>query len=773
MSQLNGEVQKLIKLAETGYLGRELNFLKSLQSRKEKGASVSAKTKRSLCDLLKTDSKSLEPFRWQLADITVQVVLASNAEGIDSDNSGYMWSVLMRPQSWSTSDYDSHFLKTLINFGLDFDEPHSWKCIALLLEIAVDEPKRCKPVLASMLQVKYRKALRDALENTRDFQLANVLVRLLGFLFPRKAVSGAAQLQCSLQIWDEPYKNESFFNDSCYPSKKSSSLEFALKRMGPFPCFGHLKSFSFVTGSSNKETETIKNANFVQCTDSMLYVWTASSHFAEFQLKHLEATKCTVEGGLRLKLLNPRNTIYFPVQSVFSAMPSKACYLLIVFEDALLAETCLKSTRRHKISEVESFITLPFNSSITENSDNASPKKSENLAYNKSSSGSGNSPSWQPLSKNIQDAPNSNGLVLKLKSDEWDFDSPMDTDKSVSSPPTGEEADSISRSGEEHNHDEHSPLVMMQKRKQARAERRLTGIVPPKLANITSSECKATNGALFNHVKEKGESAATSVSVGSSRTQKPRLPKSKFAGSIKQQDLLRLESIFNSTEQKANPRKPKDLHSAPRNKGHAKTSHKSHKPPTDPLKMYKRSAEEAEVGLLNAKRVAYAAEEEAAKVITTQAKAAVVKTTTEPKPLFNPSAIETTSLSPGALVKAPPSPEITNFESTTIATPSGILQGKGPDHTDNSFTNKLQEQIFKSVTCFSEELVRRIEIVNEELNNKVFLELSEKYQRMFDQLQASFQSDVSNMSQFVGEIKDLLHLPEDQLVKAIRQKKFN
>lgn len=95
MSQLNGEVQKLIKLAETGYLGRELNFLKSLQSRKEKGASVSAKTKRSLCDLLKTDSKSLEPFRWQLADITVQVVLASNAEGIDSDNSGYMWSVLM------------------------------------------------------------------------------------------------------------------------------------------------------------------------------------------------------------------------------------------------------------------------------------------------------------------------------------------------------------------------------------------------------------------------------------------------------------------------------------------------------------------------------------------------------------------------------------------------------------------------------------------------------------------------------------------------------
>ncbi|CUS21695.1 LAQU0S03e08548g1_1 [Lachancea quebecensis] len=777
MSQLNGELQKLIKLAETGYLGKEPIFLKSLQSQREKGASVSAKTKCSLCDLLKANNDNLEPFKWQLADITVQVVLAPNTEDFESENRGYMWSVLMRQKCWSTGDFDSHFLKTLIDFGLDFDEPHSWKCIALLLEIAADEPKRCKPVLASMLQVKYRKALRDALENTRDFQLASTLIRLLGFLFPRKTPPVPVHSQYGLQIWDEPYKNESFFNDPSYPSKNGSSLEFVLKKMGPFPHFGHLKSFSFVTGSPNGETKAIKSASFVQCTDSMLYIWTTGLQLVEFQLKHLEVTKCAVKGGLRLRLLNLRSTMYFPVQSVFSTMSSKASSLIIVFEDVSLAETCLRSMRRHKISEVESFIAFPSNSSITETSDSASPKNLENPTYTPPPNKTACSLSNSSSSEDNKNAPNSNELVLQLKSDEWGFDSPIDTDKSANSHSVHGEANSSRTSGEEPNADEHSPLVLMQKRKQARAGRQITGVVPPKLAMMASSENKAKEGAPLNLDVEKSDNATTSVTAVGSRIQKQRLPKPKLAGSIKQQDLLRLESIFNSAGPKTNFRRPKDMHSVPRNTKHEKTPHMDHKLPVDPQKLHKRRAEDTEVNPANTKRVAHAAEEdaseEASEACNISAKAALASTKAESRSLLRVPATKAKPLLHRELTKAPPSPEITNFESTTIGTPSGILPGKGLDYGDNSFTNKLQEQIFKSVTCFSEELVKRIEIVNEELNNKVFQELSEKYQRMFDQLQASFQSDVSNMSRFVGEIKDLLHLPEDQLIKAIRKKKFN
>ncbi|AMD20125.1 HCL026Cp [Eremothecium sinecaudum] len=107
-------------------------------------------------------------------------------------------------------------------------------------------------------------------------------------------------------------------------------------------------------------------------------------------------------------------------------------------------------------------------------------------------------------------------------------------------------------------------------------------------------------------------------------------------------------------------------------------------------------------------------------------------------------------------------------ESTTLFNTSAIQ-----DPLTLSYTNKLQEQIFNSINSFSNDLARKISIINEEMNNKIIHELSEKYQRVFKDLQISFQQDINGMSRFISEFKDLLHLPEEELVNIIRNKQFS
>ena len=109
-------------------------------------------------------------------------------------------------------------------------------------------------------------------------------------------------------------------------------------------------------------------------------------------------------------------------------------------------------------------------------------------------------------------------------------------------------------------------------------------------------------------------------------------------------------------------------------------------------------------------------------------------------------------------------------ESTTLL---GAITLSSPTSLDNMFTNSLQEQIFKSITKFSNDMNRKIAIINTELNNKILKELTEKYQKLFSDLRLSFQSDTEEMFSFIGEIKHMLNLPEDQLTQAIRSRKFS
>lgn len=104
---------------------------------------------------------------------------------------------------------------------------------------------------------------------------------------------------------------------------------------------------------------------------------------------------------------------------------------------------------------------------------------------------------------------------------------------------------------------------------------------------------------------------------------------------------------------------------------------------------------------------------------------------------------------------------------TSVAAPTSL-----PIPTGNAFTDKLNEQIYNSITHFSNEMISKMAIINKELNHKIMKELSEKYQNLFQEIQKSFQHDTEEMLKFMTEIKDLMNLPENELVRVIRNRKF-
>lgn len=121
----------------------------------------------------------------------------------------------------------------------------------------------------------------------------------------------------------------------------------------------------------------------------------------------------------------------------------------------------------------------------------------------------------------------------------------------------------------------------------------------------------------------------------------------------------------------------------------------------------------------------------------------------------------------------PITPDNSGLDQRMDMSKTTLAESTTNDMMGQSFTEKLQEQIFSSITNFSTDLIRKITIINEEMNKKIVRELSGKYQNLFMELQESFRHDISEMSKFVIEIKDLLHLPENELVQVIRNKKLN
>lgn len=95
------------------------------------------------------------------------------------------------------------------------------------------------------------------------------------------------------------------------------------------------------------------------------------------------------------------------------------------------------------------------------------------------------------------------------------------------------------------------------------------------------------------------------------------------------------------------------------------------------------------------------------------------------------------------------------------------------DHLlSEAYTTTLQKQIFDSITTFSNQLVSKIQIINNEINKKVMSDLTNKYETLFSGLRDSFQTDVDEISSFIGDVRGLLNLPEEELIKYINEKKF-
>ncbi|KAH3677216.1 hypothetical protein WICMUC_001797 [Wickerhamomyces mucosus] len=100
-----------------------------------------------------------------------------------------------------------------------------------------------------------------------------------------------------------------------------------------------------------------------------------------------------------------------------------------------------------------------------------------------------------------------------------------------------------------------------------------------------------------------------------------------------------------------------------------------------------------------------------------------------------------------------------------------------PNFTKNSllteaYTNTLQRQIFESINKFSINLISKIQLINKEINKKIVNDLTNKYEILFKELNTNFSKDVGEMVELIDDVKGILHLDENEIVKYIQEKKF-
>lgn len=137
-----------------------------------------------------------------------------------------------------------------------------------------------------------------------------------------------------------------------------------------------------------------------------------------------------------------------------------------------------------------------------------------------------------------------------------------------------------------------------------------------------------------------------------------------------------------------------------------------------------------------------------------------------------PEVLETAQLSPKRQhVKEFSVPPVTEAQDNTTAAEEESTKLCIPD-TAISLADQLQQQIANSISTFSLNLTRKLEIINEEVNNKIITELSQKYNKLVNELRKTFQNDTEEIISFVNDIQSMLNVPEDQLIRLIRAKSF-
>ncbi|SCU91254.1 LAFA_0F02696g1_1 [Lachancea sp. 'fantastica'] len=720
-------------------------FLRKLQHRQqiEIDSDGPLLPQESVLGLLAATQRSAVHYKWSVADLVVQDLSSMRFQDRSSEKVS-IWYKLMSSTIWDDAkSFDSHIFETLLNFALYEKADDAWRGIALLLELARRNETRCPPVLISVVQERYASSMARVLDQTQDFQLVVNLVRLLIFLSASGASSSMEGWNTpSFQLWEEPSRNRAFFGNSDFldlvGKPNAFVCDFVLQNMGEFSNVGIVSAACYSQGSDRKNF----GIKCIQFSRHAIYAWTQLGALYEFDLRcfDLSATESEL---LRLKRVKPSESAIRTLETVVDRTCLAATNFLVRFSDRTLTQKVLKQCYRNKISECESFISLQF--ALSGQSDGEDPQKCGPLALPTPE----REPSEVQLTRKSAIVPKPKAsmnatrnlkpkplkLVFPTSRDQKTFPKPLNSnsDEMWDIEPSGnvQEQVAVPTSPSVHmdivsdheTYSEQSPLVMAQRRRQERAERR------EKATALKKIPLQTTSPETSQEIPDgKGPANPTKLSIPEFIGNDQRC-ESKVSKGISKKEISQLDSIFNKLGHQGRHREKIGKGALTRMKRKA----------DDSIATETRNAKSKKIVEIPVENVATAARD-----------------------LPKPDSSAATTKRPTTAIA-----ESTNLDVTTLTTP--FL------HTDNgplggSFTNQLQDQIFSSIRQFTDQFARKMKIINQEVNRRISLELSQKYQLLFSQLQESFEHDVAQMSLFMNDIKDMLHMPEEELIQAIASK---
>lgn len=702
----------------------------------------------------------------------------------------------------------------------------AWKCLALLLEIMYDAPRSKKTVI-EMLREHFALKVGFLLDHLTDFQQGNYLVELLSNCFPRKHIEKPGAVLPPL-LWDQGQeKNEAFFGSLDYPFRgKHADVQvtaFILKMFGAqLENVVQVENISY--GSSNENAESGKRFRplkksmergfcYIQAIHDGIYLYDGESLFLQLDRRHVRITK-TLKGCIRINI-GTSSCIRSP-NKMWTNVFTKAKWFYFQLGSMEACEQVFQRiTNYRKISEVSTFLAL-------NHIDEGLPQDAESTKLPHQEAAC----KPQGTKSHLETPENSDA---KIQTDEWDINLSSEFQGTTilrddaghawkqQLTPKNIDNKSVSLAAGSSEHNEESPLVLAQKRRMIRETNRTLELLRKELAEKDDGDASTITETSKPKNVERSPSLMITKSehIADKRTKEQekisakngyrRTGGAKGIKSIGKKDINVLDTIFSTPNSHKRVKRQRELKNykpiveVPSQDGpKVQTRNQSRRLRQQQQKAFAKSALHVVQELKNfegdkRKHQFNIPEERKLKIQKNQEG--------DIKPLLNESLKKLSSaehprpeqvpftkpLLSAESAAAPPhhvgsensnndanSPsENSNsgLDSTTIVAPPFNSTPNGFE-TSNAFTEKLQEQIFSSITVFSNELVRKMTIINKELNNKIVRELSEKYQNLFHELQMSFQNDTEEMFRFVGEIKEMLNLPEDILVQTIRSRKF-
>ncbi|CAR27021.1 ZYRO0C06996p [Zygosaccharomyces rouxii] len=704
-------------------------------------------------------------------------------------------------------------LSFLLEEGLNVNNRGSWKYLALLLRIMYGVPGS-KKALIRIVREEFNSRIGFVLDHLRDFQLGNYIIELLSDCFPRKHNDKPGVVMAPILWPQEPEKNEIIFGSLEYPFRGKHGYvqvtNFVWQKYGTqLENVLRVSNISYGTnvGSSSgiKRFNSGKNSKhqehcYIQATCDCMYLWDGEGLFLELDRRYVDVVK-TLKGCIRINVKDA-NCIKSPDRTWLKVFQRTKWFQLQSEDKNACEQFYANITSYRKVSEVQTFLLLNH----VDEDEQETARSTQDVSHKAQSENS------QLATPDHSDP--------KIRTDEWDINLSSElqgTREGSRAKITPEHTDenNFPLAAEVIEHEEQSPLVLAQKRKMIRETSRTLELLRKEFAQETNAQnatieeienCAVAERSpsliitRFENKNSSNDKTEETSAKGKSLKPPQPLPPSlnKNVKSIGKKDINVLDTIFGTPPSNKKKKRQRELNNfrpvidvpsqdipkvqtrSNKKKGKPLITAKNSSPPkakddSDPSKPEKKKKQQMHPPkappLKKAKPTPETAKEpepptqiQTQKESPTHIPAEEVALASAAIPNQVPPVAIDTSLMSSNVDKSNMS-----FDSTTVVAPSS---NRTPFGINSAFTDKLQEQIYGSITLFSNELLRKMTIINKELNVKIVKELSEKYQNLFQELQASFRNDTEEMSNFVGEIKDMLNLPEEQLVQFIRTRKF-